>query len=177
MGQRFKVHELLKGDELAELETFAREPGRTIDECHQWLQERGFTLSRDAVYNWKFAFDQELTKLRFSRSSELAGVIRAAAKESGAVGVADATLETLVHVLFEQSSMLQSDGRIDSADLANLTLGLKRIVGTKMGIEKLREEYEQKQQTALKHADEAVKAGVGAGDVVKAMKEALGITA
>jgi hypothetical protein len=27
-------------DELDQLEAFAREPGRTIDECHQWLQER-----------------------------------------------------------------------------------------------------------------------------------------
>ena len=56
MPQHFKVHELLSRVELDQLEAFAREPGRTVDECHEWLQAHGFTLSRSAVGSWKREF-------------------------------------------------------------------------------------------------------------------------
>jgi hypothetical protein len=54
-----KVHELLSRSELTELEDYAREPGRTIDECLNWLVKKDFAISRGAVHNWKRQFDQE----------------------------------------------------------------------------------------------------------------------
>ena len=60
MSNHFKVHELLNASEMEELETFAREPGRTTDECHQWLLERSFTLSRGAVGNWLREFREQI---------------------------------------------------------------------------------------------------------------------
>lgn len=49
----------LNRDELEKLEAFAREPGRTVDQVHDWLLAQGFTASRSAVGRWKKGFDEE----------------------------------------------------------------------------------------------------------------------
>src|SRR5438046_1431319 len=105
MAQPFKVHELLKdhGEDLAELEAYARDPGRTIDECHTWLLAKGYVLSRSAVGTWKQSFDALLMQERFSRAGELAGAIRDAAKSGGAVAIGEAAILQLSQVVFEQA--------------------------------------------------------------------------
>jgi hypothetical protein len=83
MPSPFKVHELLNSVELEELEAFAREPGRTIDECRDWLKARGFALSRSSVGRWLADFKAELRQARLGGSAEVgrsivssAGLIR-----------------------------------------------------------------------------------------------------
>lgn len=137
MPSHFKVHELLSREELDELEAFAREPGRTVDECHQWMLERGFTLSRSAVGTWKREFDSQLMSERLSRSSELAKALKATANESGATAIADAAVTQLCQVVFEQSSMLEANGQIDPLDVMRLTRSLKNLTGTKRDVELL----------------------------------------
>jgi hypothetical protein len=80
VSQHFKVHELLSREELDKLEAFAREPGRTVDECHEWLQAHGFTLSRSAVGAVEAAFD---ASDKFRASNETARALVDAAKSEG----------------------------------------------------------------------------------------------
>ena len=174
MPRHFKVHELLTERQLEDLRAFAREPGRTIDEIHQKLLEEGFTLSRGAVGNWKQSFDEELLQERFRRSGDFARNVVAVAKE-GAVAVSDAALLQLTQVLFEQTAKLDADGRIDSAELVNLSRALKNAVGTKQGIEDLRQEMRQREVQALAEAEKTAKTGGSGEAVVQKMREILGI--
>lgn len=132
MSRHHKVHELLTADELAELEAFAREPGRTIDECHQWLLERGYTLSRGAVGNWKQKLDEQVMSERMSRNGELARAMKAAVeKDGGFDDVANAALLQLVQVTFEQSSRLEAEGKLDPIDVMRMTRSLRNLIGGK----------------------------------------------
>jgi hypothetical protein len=64
--------------ELDQLEAFAREPGRTIDACHEWLLARGYTASRSAVGSWKKKFDESD---RIRAATDLSDAIHTAAAE------------------------------------------------------------------------------------------------
>lgn len=174
MGQPFKVHELLKdhGEDLAELETFARDPGRTIDECHTWLLAKGYTLSRSAVGTWKQSFDALLMQERFSRSSELARAIKGAVSGGDFEAVADAAAMQLTQVVFEQSAKLEQDGELDPLDVQRMTRSLANLVGSKQKlISMLSEKFEKessklvntatKRQLTQQDLDEAKKAIFG----------------
>lgn len=174
MPRHFKVHELLTERQLEDLRVFAREPGRTIDELHERLLADGFTLSRGAVGNWKQAFDEELLAERFRRSGEFARNVVEIAKQ-GSVAVSDAALLQLTQVLFEQMAKLDGDGKIESAELVNLSRALKNAVGTKQGIEDLRQEMQQRQRQAVEEASKTAKAGGSGEAVVQKMRDILGI--
>jgi hypothetical protein len=117
MAQHFKIHELLNASELEELETFAREPGREIDEIQEWLESRGFVVSRSSVGRWKQDFNQRLMTERFSRSSELARAIDSAVDRGAIDAVAKGASKQLMQVVFEQSAMLEASGKIDPLDV------------------------------------------------------------
>ena len=59
MPRHFRVHDLLKdcGPDLEALREFARDPARTVDDCHDWLGAKGYVLSRSAVGTWKKEFN------------------------------------------------------------------------------------------------------------------------
>lgn len=137
MASHFKVHELLGLEELNALEAFAREPGRTVDECWEWMQAKGYTLSRSAVGTWKKEFDSILMTERFSRAGELAMAINQSAAASGAVGIADAAMKQLTQVVFEQAVKLQSEGEIEPLDIVRWSAALKSLTGTKKDVEQL----------------------------------------
>jgi hypothetical protein len=127
----FKVHELLKehGDDLAELEAFARPQGRTAQECHEWLEARGYALSYSAVSGWKAKFTADCLRERFGRSSELAAALRGAVGQDFSA-VADAAKMQLTNVVLEQVAQLEQDGKIDPLDIQRMTRSLANLVGT-----------------------------------------------
>jgi hypothetical protein len=127
----FRVHELLSRDELDQLEAFAREPGRTVDECTEWLQARGFVVNRSSVGRWKREFDQQVLTERFSRSSELARAMKDAVAGGEFGNVADAAIMQLTQVIFEQSIRLEAEGKVKSGDLLNMGVALRQLVGSK----------------------------------------------
>lgn len=172
----FKVHELLSGPELEELRTFAREPGRTVDEIHQWLLERGYTMSRSSAGRWKQQFDEELMCERFSRSGELAAAIRDAASRGGAVAISEAAMLQLSQVIFEQSVKLQADGDVDSMDVRRLTASIKSLMDSTQRAEQIKREFETRQKAAVEAAEAATRSGASATAVVDTIKKALGIT-
>jgi hypothetical protein len=171
MPRHFKVHELLDERSLEELRAFAREPGRTIDDLHHWLLERGYSLSRSAVGNWKLMFDRELMEERMRRSGEFARALVNAAETSDAVAVADAALLQLSQVVFEQSARLQEEGQLDARVVLNWTKALRNLVGSKGGVEELKE----RQRLAVQEAEKTVKEGGSGEAVVRKMREILGI--
>lgn len=170
MSLHYKVHDLLSAAELAELEAFAREPGRTVDECHQWMLERGFTLSRSAVGTWKAAFN---TTDKFAASNEVAKGIMEAAKAGGAVALSDAALMNLSQTLFETTLRLQSDETVSVKDLFAMSMALKTSTSTIGQIRELKE----KQAAAVNAAAQAAREGGSAADVVSKVREILGVAA
>src|SRR4051812_36729135 len=124
MAQPFKVHELLKdhGEDLAELEKFARDPGRTIDECHEWLLARGYTLSRSAVGTWKQSFDEQCLRERMNASGGLAKAFMEAAKSGDGMQIPDAAVLQLSQMVFEEAARLASTGDVSTEQLADLAL-------------------------------------------------------
>lgn len=52
MSLHHKIVRTLPAAELRELEAFADDRMRTIDECHAWLARRGHKIGRTAVGNW-----------------------------------------------------------------------------------------------------------------------------
>lgn len=171
MASKFKVHELLSREELSSLEEFAREPGRTIDECMEWLLAHGFNVSHGAVGNWKQKFDLED---RVRSSSALAREFLAAAQEGkGSAAIADANLEKLQQMIFEQMLRLQEGDGPDTKELWALSMAVKNGVQGKRHVEKLKEEM----KTALASVEKDAKQGASGEDVVKKVREILGIAA
>jgi hypothetical protein len=177
VSRHHKVEELLNGREVEDLEAFAREPGRTVDECHQWVLERGYTLARSSVGRWKQTFDEQISAERFAKSGAFARVVTDAGREAGGVAIAEATLSQVGQVLFEQSMRLQADGAIPTADLVNITNAIKTTVATRQGIEKLKAEFAERDRKAIEQAERAATSGKSASDVIAVMKAALGIAA
>jgi hypothetical protein len=175
MPQPFKVHELLERSELDELEAFARKPGVTVDACHEWMQARGFTLSRGAAGNWLREFKSLLLQERFSGSAELAKSIKAALGAGQLQDVADAAAMQLTQVVFEQAAQLQAEGTISPKDMVNMTGALKNLVTGKRHIEKLKTEV----AAALSAAEKSARgAGAGGGEaVISEVRKILGIDA
>jgi hypothetical protein len=177
MSQPFKVHELLKdapGDREA-LEVFAREPGRTIDECHEWLLSRGYTMSRTAVANWLADWREQLMRERMSGSGKLASAFMEAAKSDGGLKIPDAAVMTIAQMIFEHGSTLAAGGEVDAKDLATMSLAMQRLMLAKARLEATRSEFIEREKAAIEAADKKVKAGASAGSVVEAIKQSLGI--
>lgn len=169
MARHHKVHELLSREELDELETFAREPGRTIDECHEWLQARGFTLSRGAVGNWKQDFS---LKDQIRRASEVSRSYLDVAKQAGAAEIASASLLKFQQILFEH--LLGADDA-DAGELMKLSISLKTAVQAGLHVEELRKEYDARQRQAVEEAEKAAKGGASGEAVIGKVREILGI--
>jgi hypothetical protein len=168
MPQHFKVHELLSREELDELETFAREPGRTVLECFEWLAARGFVLSHGAVGNWKKDF--HLTD-QFASSNASARALMDAAKSGGAVAIGDAAALQLSQMLFEQMTVAASSGKVTAKDLWAMSMALKNTITSKRHLEKLRGEVAD----ALAEAEKSAKSGASPQAVVERVRELLGI--
>ena len=177
MAAPFKVHELLKdhGEELAELEAFARDPGRTIDECHEWLLAKGYVLSRSAVGAWKQSFDGQVMAERFSRAADLAGALRETVEKHGMVGITQGTISNMSQVLFEQVALMQTRGEASAEDIFMITGAIKKLLDAEKLITELREEFEKKEKTALAAAEKVAKDGGSTTDVVSKVREILGI--
>lgn len=176
MSSHFKVHEVIKDSaELAELESYAREPGRTIDEIHEWLLARGYTLSRTAVGNWKRKLDEIVMQERFSRSGELARAMQSAIDRGGIEAVAEGATKQMTQVVFEQVLKLEQDGEVDPLDVQRWSLALKRLIGSKREIEDLKERYESKQAAAVAEAEKVAAAGGDGRSVVDKVRELLGM--
>lgn len=172
MPQHHKVHELLDSKELEEFEAYAREPGRTIDECHEWLQVRGYVLSRAAVGNWKRRFDEQVLAERFSRSAELARAIKGAVEGGQFEDIADAAVMQLTQVVFSQAAKLETDGQLDPLDVQRMTRSVVNLVGSKAGLSRLlAEKFDRAMQAKLESRPQG---GITAEDIADARKAIFG---
>lgn len=172
MPNHFKVHELLSAAELEQLEAFAREPGRTVDECWDWLTERSFNVSRGAVGNWLAMFRAQLVTERMTAGGGLAKAMIEAAKTSGGLAIHEANLLQVGQGLFEAC---QKDD-VDVKTLNQAALALQRLTLAKLRIEDVRAEFERRQRTAVEEASKVAREGGSAQSVVDKVDEILGVS-
>lgn len=172
MSRPHRVHELLDRKELDALEAFVRDkPGCTVDQAHDWLLTRGYTLSRGAAHNWKRQFDAE-DNVR--RAAEISRSYLDVAKHAGAADIAAASLQRFQQILFDH---LLGAEEADAGELMKLSISLKTAVQSGRQIEEFRKEVAEREQAAVEKAERQAKTGASAGDVIATVKAALGIAA
>lgn len=167
-GHPLKVEVLLSRAKLDELEEFARKPGLTIDQVHEYLLGHGFTVGRTAVANWKKKFD---ATDKFAASNDVARSLVDAAKAGGTVAISDAATLQLSQMLFEQLLTLQAGGQVSTKELWGASMALKNVVTGKRHVEKLKTEIAE----ALADAEKTAKAGGSGEAVISKVREILGI--
>lgn len=172
MPRHFKVHELLDRAELDQLEEFAREPGRTVDKCHEWLLAKGYTIGRTAVMAWKRDF---LQRDVFKAASEVSRATLEAAREGGTATIADAAGLQIGQMIFEAMLRGQESDNFDPKDLLLLSAGLKNVITGSRHLEKLKAETRQQQERAVAEAQKVANAGGSNDAVVSKVREILGI--
>lgn len=174
MSQHFKIHKDVSKEDLAKLEEYAREPGRTIDECKIWLEAEGYVISRSAVARWKDAFHADD---QFGAAIEVARgmVATAASDEKGAVAIADASALKINQMVFEQMLIRQATGEIETKDLLRLAQAQRHAVLGKRDVERVRTEMKDRERAALAEAEKAAKAGGSGEAVIAKVREILGI--
>lgn len=150
---------------LEQLEEFARQPGRTGDEVQAWLTQHKVQASRSAVYRWLQDFRLED---RARRAGDVAKAYLAAAREADPVAVTEASLRKFEEMVFDW--MVSSDG-VDAKDLMFIASAMKTGLGSRKEVLELK----RRQQDALAAAEKQAKAGATGADVVKTIKQALGI--
>jgi hypothetical protein len=170
MAHRFKVAEELSREELEQFKEFIRERNyaRSIDECHEWIQARGYTGGRTAVWNWvqRFAMEDQ-----YRASSEMANAMVETAKHQGVVAISDATALQIQSMIFQKGLDAQVKGDLSTKDLLGLSLAFKTVVAGKRGVEQLKKEVAE----AIATAEKMVKEGAGGEAVVNKVRELLGI--
>ena len=176
MPNHFLIHELLNSSELEELETFAREPGRTHEEIGGYLQDHGHTVSKSSVGRWKQMFDQRVMAERMSGAGGLASAFMRAAQADGGLQIPDAAVLQLAQMIFEKGASLANGGDVQVEDLNHMALSLQRLMLAKARVEKTRTEMQDREHKALAEATVAADAGGDAKSVVATIKQALGIT-
>lgn len=183
MARHFKLDQTLTPDDLAALRAFALVPGKTIDQCCDWLEAHGYVLHkpgqaaasadgihRSAVGTWVAA--QRATD-RFSSSRQLAEAMTEAARGGGVLALTDASLVTLSEQLLAKLMALQAEETVKTEDLVNISNALRRVVDAKS----LLEEFRKQQAEAVAQAERLAKGGGSATSVVDAIKRALGLEA
>jgi hypothetical protein len=137
MPRHFKIDDLLEAQDREAFNDFLRAKKATIDEGVEWLMQRGYKLSRNAVNNYRRNFEESLKRLR--ESSEFARNLMAAAKAGGGVtDIADANLMQLQIKLSE--ILFREDGEegADAGELMKVAISLRSGVATKKELEELR---------------------------------------
>lgn len=172
----FLIHELLNREELEQLESFAREPGRTIEEIGGWLQDHGHQVSKSSVGRWKQQFDQTCIAERMSGAGGLAKAFMDAAKDGGGLQIADAAMLQIGQMIFEAGARLSAGGDVKVEDLNHLALSMQRLMLAKAREEKTRTEMQTREREAVDKASKLADAGGDAKSVVATIKQALGIT-
>jgi Protein of unknown function (DUF3486) len=169
MPNHFKIHELLSREELDALESFAREPGRTIDEVETWLLAAGFKISRGAIFNWRTKF---LLDDKFAAASAAAKAVFAnQAADKDAVSLSDAATTQLSQMIFEQLITLQIGGQIETKELWAASMALKNVIASKRAVDDIRERFDQQVKAAQ---DKRPGGAITAEDIAAARKAIFG---
>ncbi len=175
MSRKYKVDELLAAPEVSDAErqeyqALLRQPAATIDDLLGWFEDKGFAISRGAVWKHRRNFEEQTASLR--RSAEMARAFVDVAKTESVESISDAALFRLSQVLMEQSMLLDAEGDINPKDLVNMTKAIRNLIGGKREVEDLK----RLQRDALAEAEKLAGEGASGGDVVETIKRALGIS-
>lgn len=175
----WKIETDLTADELEQLRAFLRERRRTVDEAHEWLLARGYTISRSAVGGWLAKERAESAAEAMRHSSSISRAMMDAARDEGALGVQDVAVLQLGNAITETLIDLQAGGTLDVEQLATLALAAQRVTYSKRQIEtvrsKVREELKAEQEAALAKAEASVTKDANPASVINTVRSLLGI--
>lgn len=118
---------------LEQLEEYARQPGRTGDEVHEWLTERQVQTSRSSVYRWLQDFRLED---RTRRASEVARQYLAAAQEADPQALTEASLRKFNELVFD--ALANGERELSTGDLMKLSVALKTGLNAQQLVHDLR---------------------------------------
>ena len=141
----------LDSNELNKLEAFAREPGRKVDDCFDWLTAKGIVTSRSAVGRWLKRFREED---RMSEAAELADAIHTASKDAGTVDVAGAVNLQLAQRL--QFALVKGGDKLALGDLLKGAMAVNALTNAQGKLNEIkrlgREELNKLKGAATKRA-------------------------
>jgi len=177
LGPQFRVDEVLaeQEEDREAFEAFARDPGRTIDECHEWLLAKGYKVSRNAVWRWLTDFRTQISIEKTSGASKMAAAVMEAAKQSGGLAISDAAVQQVAQLIFESAAQRAIDGELDPKDLNMMALSLQRLMLAKGRLELTRTEMEKRQLQAVEAAEKVVAEGGDGKSVITKVREILGL--
>jgi hypothetical protein len=143
MSLQYKVETLLSRQELDQFEAFCREPGRKVDEAHEWMLGHGYTLSRSATHNWLADFKERetLARLRSADGSTARIAEALEAAEDGSPGtVVKAAMRVFQRQLFDL--LASPEHELSSKDVLSFSRAFQALAGAERIVEELKGKFE-----------------------------------
>jgi hypothetical protein len=144
MSRHFKIDEVLSGagDELrAEYDALIRKPATTIDDLLEWLGERGFKVSRGAVWKHKKNFEDTLADVR--QAAEMARAFTAVVKESGVAGMNDAIMAKFQQLQMQWAFAQVNGGELTPEDMERFAKSMNQAASAAQRNEDLRSKFNE----------------------------------
>lgn len=176
MSRHFKIQDTLNELEFHEYSALLKRlPPPTVDECLEWLIAKGYKVSRTAVWTHKKNFDQSLDSLR--ASAEMAKTFSQVAKESGLVGMTDATLQRVTQLQMEWAFSQANGGDLTAEDLERFAKSMNQLISAAQRNEDLRKRFDDAikvLQAKTETAAAGAKGGISDADIAEARKAIFG---
>jgi hypothetical protein len=172
MARHFKVLDILSDADRAEYEALLRQPSTTVDAAFEWLESRGYSISRGAVHNHKRSFEEVLQGVR--RSSEMAASFAAVAKDAGAAGMNDALLARVQQMMMEWLFDQDENTQFEAKDWESLAKALNHAANAKQRIEDVRTKFDAEMKKLQAVQTEKKGGGITAADIADVRKAIFG---
>lgn len=167
MSRHFKAFDILSNGDRTEFEALLREPATTVDRAFEWMQERGYRISRGAVHNAKRNFADVLGSVK--RSSEMAAAYSALARD-GSTDLAEATVQRFQQVLMRRLMDVDEEQEMETKELVELSAAVKNGVLSKAAtVKMLAEKFDREMQKT------AAKKEITGEDIAEARKRIFGV--
>lgn len=186
MGNQPAFFTYLDAEQLDALEEFARQPGRTIQQCRDYLvAELGFVfaedfpthpkrISKSAMGRWKQDLDERLIAERSAASGRLAKAIEKSLRDTGGAAVHEATT-MLLGQLISDAAQAADPKEISTKDIANLSLAAQRVTLAQLRNEDVKARYEDRQRRAAAEVKTMAKNGASGSQIADKLGELLGL--
>lgn len=176
MPRHFKLDQILNEADQPAYEAMLREGAKyTIDDLFEWLVDRGYAISRSAVGNHKKNFEEKLDSVR--RAAEMATMYTEVAKQGDAATISDSSFVRFQQLMMEYLFSVENGEDIPPAEFAKIAKALKDGMSGLKTREGIRAEYERRQQQALDQAEDMANEGASGEEVVRKVREILGVAA
>jgi hypothetical protein len=121
-----KLDKLVSGKDKTVLDRLVADPGKTIDDIHQFLLGKGYDVSRVAVANYRRRWFEELTEVR--RCARFAGALTEVAEAVSPETHARGSLVGVDQIVLQEIHKLRKKELITPKDLSDWSDSLDRAL-------------------------------------------------